>query len=44
MTETLEFSGSPELFIREDCNSLTASEVANELMRAVSELVDQMRP
>lgn len=44
MTETPEFSGCPELFIREDCNSLTASEVANELMWPLSGLVDQMRP
>lgn len=43
MTETPEFSGSPELFIREDYNSLTASEVANELMWIVSGLVDRMQ-
>lgn len=43
MTETPEFSGCPEIFIREDYTSLTASEVSNELMWAVSELVDRMQ-
>ena len=42
MTEAPEFSGSPEMFTREDCNSLTAAEVANELMWIVAELVDRI--
>jgi len=44
MTETPEFSGCPEMFTREDYVTLTAAEVANELMWVVSELVDRMRP
>lgn len=43
MTETPEFSDSPEMFTREDYRSLTAAEVANELMWVISELVDRMQ-
>ena len=47
MTETPEFSGCPELYIRRGFKSFRAlaeAEVANELMWAVAELVDRMRP
>jgi hypothetical protein len=43
MTETPEFSGSPEMFTRGDYVTLAAPEVANELMWVISELVDRMR-
>lgn len=43
MTETPEFSGSPEMFTREDYITLTASEVANEVMWVVAEFVDRMQ-
>ena len=46
MTETPEFSGCPELFIREDIRedlrSLTASEAVYELMWVVSDLVNRI--
>ena len=42
MTETPEFSGSPEMFTRGDYSSITAAEVANELMWVVSRLVDRI--
>ena len=44
MTETPEFSGCPELYIRRGFKSFALAEVANELMWAVAELVDRMRP
>ena len=43
MTETPEFSGGPELFTRQGFRALVESEIANELMWVVSELVDRIQ-
>lgn len=47
MTETPEFSGCPELYIRRgflSFRALAEAEVATELMWVVSGLVDRVRP